>query len=81
MKNRYRDEYSFEKVSDNVYTIVGNLKHIRYGCKEGQSELDLSDLGMVDPSGGPFFQVGMNLEGRKITKISVVDEKIYFEVE
>jgi hypothetical protein len=82
MKNRYGDEYTFEKVDENIYTIVGDLKYWRYGGREGQEQMDFSDLGFVDPSGGPFIEVGMKIEGRKITKISVVaNDDVYFEVE
>ncbi len=82
MKNRYGDEYSFEKVGENTYTINGDLKYWRYGGREGQPQMDYSDLGFVDPSGGPFIAVGGTIEGRKITKISVVaNDDIYFEVE
>lgn len=82
MKNRYGDEYHFNKVSENIYTIVGDLKYWRYGGREGQPQMDFSDLGFVDPSGGPFIAVGGMIEGRKIKKISVVaNDDIYFEVE
>jgi hypothetical protein len=70
MKNRYGDEYSFEAVDANTYTIVGELKYWRFGGKEGQPRMDMSDLGFVDPSGGPFISVGMKIEGREITNIS-----------
>ena len=81
MKNRYGDEYNFEKVSDNIYTIVGDLKYWRYGGREGQEFVDLSDLGFVDPSGGPFISLGMSIEGRKITRICAENDKITFKVE
>ena len=81
MKNRYGDEYSFEKVSESVYTIVGDLKYWRYGGREGQEQMDFTDLGFVDPSGGPFIGVGMSIEGRKINRISAEGERILFEVE
>ncbi len=80
MKNRYGDEYSFLKLSDNTYTIVGDLKYWRYGCREGQEQLDLTDLGFVDPSGGPFISVGSVIEGRKISKIQLADDQLVFEV-
>ena len=83
MKNRYGVEYSFEKVSDNTYTIVGALEYWRYGGREGQEQMDFTDLGFVDPSGGPFIELGMKIEGRKITRIRADrdSEKILFEVE
>lgn len=69
MKNRYGDEYTFEKVNDNSYTIVGDLKYWRFGGREGQEQMDMTNLGFVDPSGGPFIQLGMLIEGRKIINI------------
>ncbi len=80
MRNRYGDEYDFEKLNENTYTIVGNLQYWRYGGKEGQEGIDVNDLGFVDPSGGPFLAVGMKIDGRKITRICAEDEKIFFEV-
>jgi hypothetical protein len=81
MKNRYGDEYNFEKVSENTYTIVGDLKYWRYGGREGQERMDMNDLGFVDPSGGPFISVGTPIEGRKVNKIRAEGEHIYFEVD
>jgi hypothetical protein len=82
MKNRYGNEYEFVKINDNTYTIVGDLEYWRYGGREGQPEMDFSDLGFVDPSGGPFIAIGSLIEGRRIKKISVVaNDDIYFEVE
>ena len=80
MRNRYGDEYNFEKLSENTYTIVGKLEYWRFGGKEGQEQIDLNDLGFVDPSGGPFLAVGMKIDGREITRIRAEDEKIFFEV-
>jgi hypothetical protein len=81
MKNRYGDEYSFEKVSDNTYTIVGDLKYWRYGGREDQLQMDMSDIGYVDPSGGPFISLGYLIEGRKVIRINAESENILFEVE
>ena len=80
MRNRYGDEYSFSKINDNTYTIVGALKYWQYGSREGQKTVDYNDLGSVDPSGGPFIELGMSIEGRKIVRISAEGEKILFEV-
>ncbi len=86
MKNRQGDEYSFEKVGDNTYTIVGELRGWRFGGREGQVNLDLGDLGFVDPSGGPFISVGSVIESRRIIRISAPGDLdgspcIFFEVE
>lgn len=71
-KNRYGDEYWFQPVSGG-YTVEGDLAYWRFGGKEGQEVLDHEDLGYVDPSGGPFIEVGMEINGKKIKRISAVD--------
>lgn len=85
MKNRYGDEYSFELVSENTYTIVGDLKYWRFGGLENQTELTMDELGFVDPSGGPFIGIGDTLPGMKnvVKRIRIDKEKnrILFEVE
>jgi hypothetical protein len=81
MRNRYGNEYTFEKVDDNTYTIVGELSYWRYGGREGHDQMDFSDLGFVDPRGGPFISVGYAIEGRKVNRIRAVGEQLFFEVE
>lgn len=80
MKNRYGVEYNFEKVSDNTYTFKGDTAYCRCGGKDGQSEIDLSDLGFFDPSGGPFISEGYEIEGRPVKRIRADGDNIYFEV-
>ena len=80
MRNRYGDEYSFEKVAENTYTIVGDLKYWRCGGKEGQAGIDDQDLGFVDPSGGPFIAVGSQINGQEIVRIRAEGESFYFDV-
>lgn len=79
MKNRYGDEYWFEKESDNTYAIKGDLDHWRFGGKEGIEGVDMKDLGFIDPSGGPFISIGYEVEGRKVKRI-YIDDGIKFEV-
>ena len=81
MKNRYGNEYRFEQIDTNVYTIKGDLDYWRFGGREGQDGIDKNDLGFVDPSGGPFISIGYLIEGRKVTRIRTVDDQILFEVE
>ncbi len=81
MKNRYGDEYNFDKVNDKTYTLTGNLNWWRFGGKEGQSGVDMNDLGFVDPSGGPFISIGYKIEGRVVKHIRAEGEQIYLEVE
>ena len=61
MKNRYGREYSFVHVNDNLYRFnmdEEHMKYMRFGGKEGQEGIDHTDLGMFDPSGGPYVEVG-----------------------
>jgi hypothetical protein len=81
MKNRHGDEYNFKKVDENLYQIVGDLKYWRYGGNDGEDGIDYGNLGFVDPSGGPFISRGYMIEGRKVIRIAVSGDKIYFEVE
>lgn len=84
-KNRYGDEFDFVKVNENTYKIVGDLKYWRYGGKEGQDGINKSDLGFVDPSGGPFMSAGTIIEGREVKRIFIEKDgdgdQILFEVE
>lgn len=70
MKNRHGDEYWFEEINPNTYTIRGDLKYWRFGGHEGASDIDMEDLGFVDPSGGPFIAIGHDIEGHKVIQIS-----------
>jgi hypothetical protein len=79
-KNRYGDLYWFEPVSANVYTIKGDLKYWRWGGQEGEDTVNESDLGFVDPSGGPYISMGFMIEGRPVRRISAVNGDLYFEV-
>lgn len=81
MKNRYGNMYEFEAINHNTYRIVGELDYWRYGGLEGQEGIDLSNLGFVDPAGGPFISIGYNIQGRKVTKIYVVNGEICLTVE
>lgn len=74
MKNRYGDEYDIIQLGEDTFTITGDLKYWRFGGKEGQQEIDMSDLGFVDPSGGPFISVGMKLNGRTVKRIGATGD-------
>ena len=80
LKNRYGDEYWFEKIDDETYVILGELNHWRFGGKEGIEGVNMEDLGFVDPSGGPYIAIGMTIEGKIVKRILVDDGKILFKV-
>jgi len=80
--NRYGDSYTWIKVSENIYefTIDGDsMKWCRYGGKEGNESVDTSNLGMFDPSGGPYVCLGMEIDGKPITRIYSEVDKMYVE--
>ena len=80
MKNRYGNEYNFEKVNDNTYKFVGEFTYGRMGGLEGQDGIDMNNLGFVDPSGGPFIGHGYMIESRPVTRIMSKEDGIFFEV-
>lgn len=64
MKNRYGYEYSFVKYDDNLYRFnmdEEQMKYMRFGGKEGQESINFEDLGMFDPSGGPYVAIGSKI--------------------
>jgi len=64
MRNRCGVEYSFVKVADNLYHFdmsEEGMEYMRLGGKDGQEGIDYSDLGMFDPSGGPYVAVGSKI--------------------
>lgn len=54
-KNRYKDEIAFEHIGDEVIMTGG--KWIRWAYEEDGT------VTMVDPSGGPYIEIGNNLNG------------------
>lgn len=61
MKNGYGVEYSFVKVENNLYRFdmaESGMQYMRMGGREGQDQIDMEDLGMFDPAGGPYVTVG-----------------------
>lgn len=84
MKNRHGAEYNFVKVSDNKYRFdmaEDDMKYMRVGGKEGQEQIDMNDLGMFDPPGGPYVDIGSIVEGKKVKSIASSDDGIFVEVE
>jgi len=95
MRNRYGDEYHWKKLNDKEYRFVmegTSMDHCRIGGKPFQEGLDPNDLGMFDPSGGPYVAVGSGIywdeiEGAEkqqpltVTRIRSTDEGFVVEVE
>lgn len=83
-KNRYGDEYTWVILGENVFQfrMTGDsMQYCRYGAQEGDESLDITDLGMFDPSGGPYVTLGMTIDDKPITKLSVTLDGIRAETE
>jgi len=83
-KNRYGDRYRWEPSTlENTYVFRmegTSLEYCRYGGKEGQEGLDLQDLGMFDPSGGPYVALGTKIDEKEVVKISRLEDTFIVEV-
>ena len=53
-QNRYGDDIIFEKLDDNTIKMSG-FKYFRTGYNNDKT------IYFVDPSGGPFIQIGTNV--------------------
>jgi len=57
-----------------------SMDYCRYGGKEGQEGLDTNDLGMFDPSGGPYICLGTKVDDKPVVKIASTDVGFIVEV-
>jgi hypothetical protein len=81
-QNRYGDNILFEKIDNKTVKMSGyNPKW----CRTGYS--DASTYNMIDPAGGPYIAVGMNLkhyfetkENMIIESINVKSDHVFFEL-
>ena len=80
--NRYRDKYKWVVENETTYRFEmagDSMKYSRIGSREGQKGLFLDDLGMFDPSGGPFVSLGMEIDGKPITRLYQDNDTMYAE--
>lgn len=79
--NRYGKWYNFLKHGDDqaLFTIE-DFGYGRMGGKEGQESVDWNDLGMFDPSGGPYIALGTKVDGKEIIKISNHEDGFMLEL-
>jgi hypothetical protein len=73
--NRYGDIIVFDKLDDNTVKMSG-YQYSRTGFNE-----DGSKITFIDPSGGPYIGVGMNLNTYFNTKNNMIIKAIEFEPE
>ena len=72
--NRYGDIIVFEKINDDTVKMYG-YNYSRSGFNDDGS------ITFIDPSGGPYIGVGMNLNTYFETKKNMIIKAIEFEPE
>lgn len=55
--NRYGDTFTFELNERSNIQWSGDFKYVRYGFEDNPN-----DITMVDPSGGPYIPLGMDMK-------------------
>ena len=73
--NRQGDNIIFEKINKDTIKMSG-FQYYRTGFYENGSKIEF-----VDPAGGPFIGVGMNLNTYFNTKKNMIIKAIEFEPE
>jgi hypothetical protein len=80
--NRYGDEIIFKEINNNQIEMIDGECY-RFGYQNNQD----NQIQFVDPSGGPFIQIGTDLgryfeDGvKRIVKSIEVNEKKIFNIE
>jgi hypothetical protein len=84
-RNRYGDTYYYEQTeNEKVFKFVmegDSMRWCRFGGKEGQDSVDMNELGMFDPSGGPYVEIGSTLCIGKVKRLYHGGENVMIEVE
>ena len=66
--NRYNTDIYLEYISENWYKLQGDLSF----CRIGYASKDVIDF--IDPSGGPFMQVGsFTIDNKTLQEIKPVE--------
>jgi hypothetical protein len=73
--NRYGDTIVFEKLDDSTIKMSG-FEYSRSGFNEDGSKIEF-----IDPSGGPYIGVGMNLNTYFNTKKNMIIKAIDYDPE
>ena len=81
--NRDGDKNYLDKVDEHIYILRLDPKsgcYCRFGIRKGY-ELEDKEYDFVDPSGGPFIQVGSyEINGKPVKYIYEQDNNIIIEV-
>ena len=80
--NRYNDNYKWVVENETTYRFEmagDSMNYCRFGGREGFKVVDTSDLGMFEPSGGPYVCLGMEIDGKPITRLYSTKSGMYAE--
>ena len=79
--NRYGDNIIFEQIDNEIHMSGFNMEWLRIGYDNEKN------ITMVDPSGGPYLSVGMNLglyfndkRSSIIENIKIEENKVIFKI-
>lgn len=82
-KNRYKDIIKFQRIHPTLIQMSGG-NHYRMGAADLET-LEKGELTMVDPSGGPYVSVGMDMgtiddlfKGLVVERITTGNEEGYY---
>lgn len=81
-ENRYKDRYKWIAENETTYRFEmsgDSMKYCRFGGLSGQPEVLYDNLGMFDPSGGPYVCLGMEIDSKPITRIYSEAGEVYVE--
>lgn len=78
-KNRYGLTYQFDQNNNGNIDWKGNFRYTRFGFDEVDNK---EIINYIDPSGGPFIRVGMNMSefGFEGTVTGFVNHEDYYEI-
>ena len=82
--NRFGDTYFWKDLGDDRYLFVMDgdwLKYARAGGRKNSKSIDMDDLGMFDPSGGPYVAIGSIVEAKKVIHIKHTEDGYVVTVE
>lgn len=78
--NRYGDNIIFEQIDNEIHMSGFNMEWIRVGYD------DEKNITMIDPAGGPYLSIGMNLglyfndkRSSIIENIKIEENKVIFK--
>ena len=83
LHNRYGDDVHLERIGGYKFRLGGDLGYSRFGY----ADKEMTKIDFIDPSGGPFMQIGafrINYDGKELILSDIqenkLDEKKYEQI-